>query len=497
MVEVQFNEADNVNIASIKAFSKNIFKFYETIEKLYVRKQKISQIFSKLSFKKKLQIKFSKLSYLVIVILAIILSYYIFIFWHLIPNYESTDQGLNILDMRIVKDVIFSNEQDQLIKGHGGLFHSPRVQFIIFHSLLFLVLWCFTSVILKNPGYFPKKYLDMYNFLFFFRVFSEYILPYNSNNTVDQLEPGNNKLENKKRLSNIQEMEIIIKNKNEIIEALSKLHHDFPEIEIETDDLEDLYSQENNDDVELVEERQRLIGNINRFKNDFINFYQQNSDTKFFMNVKFPCDEISKSHGCKYCFHKKPIRSHHCRHCKQCVLKNDHHCIFIGSCVGFNNYKQFFLFLIYTCLLLIYMIICCIQSLKFYFNEHSHISLEFIIYVIFCIFLITIAFMLIGFTSIHAYLIFTNQTTIENKEKVVNWKINFFYKNIFYNIQSVLGENPLLWFIPIGIGLLKKDETYGGYDFYYDTEKVKKFCDDRKETDNKQNLNAIIVAGNN
>eukprot|EP00042_Codosiga_hollandica_P026413 m.124760 g.124760 ORF g.124760 m.124760 type:complete len:205 (-) comp52187_c0_seq2:274-888(-) len=50
---------------------------------------------------------------------------------------------------------------------------------------------------------------------------------------------------------------------------------------------------------------------------------------------------------CEKCNAPKPIRTHHCSTCRKCVLDMDHHCPFIASCVGRNNYRHFFLFVVY------------------------------------------------------------------------------------------------------------------------------------------------------
>jgi len=66
-----------------------------------------------------------------------------------------------------------------------------------------------------------------------------------------------------------------------------------------------------------------------------------------------PCSEESSPSSssesqCKKCNVVKPPRAHHCSICGHCVLKMDHHCPWINRCVGLNNYRYFYLFLLYV-----------------------------------------------------------------------------------------------------------------------------------------------------
>ncbi|XP_037955971.1 palmitoyltransferase ZDHHC16-like [Teleopsis dalmanni] len=59
---------------------------------------------------------------------------------------------------------------------------------------------------------------------------------------------------------------------------------------------------------------------------------------------------------CKKCILPKPPRTHHCSVCNKCVLKMDHHCPWLNNCVGYSNHRYFFLYMAYTtigCLFLI------------------------------------------------------------------------------------------------------------------------------------------------
>lgn len=60
---------------------------------------------------------------------------------------------------------------------------------------------------------------------------------------------------------------------------------------------------------------------------------------------------------CKKCLMPKPPRTHHCSICNRCILKFDHHCVFLNQCVGHNNHRYFFLYMAYTVIGVIFIVI--------------------------------------------------------------------------------------------------------------------------------------------
>ena len=67
---------------------------------------------------------------------------------------------------------------------------------------------------------------------------------------------------------------------------------------------------------------------------------------------------------CTICKLAKPERAHHCSVCRKCYLRMDHHCFWVGNCIGLNNHKFFLMFIFYTILLSILVLITCILDLN-------------------------------------------------------------------------------------------------------------------------------------
>jgi len=113
---------------------------------------------------------------------------------------------------------------------------------------------------------------------------------------------------------------------------------------------------------------------------------------------------------CRRCHNPKPPRVHHCSVCNRCVMKMDHHCPWVNNCVGFYNYKYFLLFLVYLAAGCLYVAAtCCVPLLltnDFRRPKHSMLLFTFMLS-------LSVLFALSLFIVWHAYLVATNQTTIE------------------------------------------------------------------------------------
>lgn len=130
----------------------------------------------------------------------------------------------------------------------------------------------------------------------------------------------------------------------------------------------------------------------------------------------------------------------------------DHHCPWVANCIGFYNYKFFFNMLFYTsnCSLLV-----CTTAFPLFQGVLSNPNVDYMMayyiitaYVLDC----ALCFLISGFMCFHLYLILTGRTTIEYCEKKTEMA---FYERgspyslgFFKNLQVVLGNNILVWFIP-------------------------------------------------
>lgn len=153
---------------------------------------------------------------------------------------------------------------------------------------------------------------------------------------------------------------------------------------------------------------------------------------------------------CKWCLKYKPDRTHHCRVCRMCILKMDHHCPWIYNCVGFRNYKYFFLLLVYTNIDCVLVVSTMLPSVRAGTQPTTPFMTMFLL--IFgetlAGFLCVLVTMFLGF---HIYLMLQAMTTIEFCEKSTRggFRASIYDRGFVGNICAVLGDNPLLWMLPM------------------------------------------------
>eukprot|EP01120_Amphizonella_sp_Union-15-10_P004320 TRINITY_DN1494_c0_g1_i4.p1 TRINITY_DN1494_c0_g1~~TRINITY_DN1494_c0_g1_i4.p1 ORF type:complete len:141 (-),score=17.90 TRINITY_DN1494_c0_g1_i4:82-504(-) len=137
----------------------------------------------------------------------------------------------------------------------------------------------------------------------------------------------------------------------------------------------------------------------------------------------------------------------------------DHHCPWVNNCVGFGNYKYFMLFLFWTTVLCLFVVLSFIPFLSLDWKDSSSIFVL-IVFIIASTFGVGLFF----FTLSHVFLILKNQTTIEssyrNQDNNNIWDIG-----AFNNWVQVFGEDKFLWLLPLptslgnGIKFPRKDDV--------------------------------------
>ena len=162
---------------------------------------------------------------------------------------------------------------------------------------------------------------------------------------------------------------------------------------------------------------------------------------------------------CKKCECPKPARTHHCSVCRRCVMKMDHHCPWVNNCVGFYNYKYFVLFLVYMHAGCAYTAMSC-GVFVWEGRGHGGVPVQKHGFLLFAFVLtLSVLFALTLFLVWHAFLVATNQTTIEfysnrfaasdARARGEVWR-NPYNLGMRGNFEQVFGmsRHPLSWLLP-------------------------------------------------
>eukprot|EP00928_Gymnodinium_smaydae_P054676 TRINITY_DN38408_c0_g1_i1.p1 TRINITY_DN38408_c0_g1~~TRINITY_DN38408_c0_g1_i1.p1 ORF type:complete len:302 (-),score=36.67 TRINITY_DN38408_c0_g1_i1:35-940(-) len=156
---------------------------------------------------------------------------------------------------------------------------------------------------------------------------------------------------------------------------------------------------------------------------------------------------------CKWCLKFKPDRCHHCRVCNVCVLRMDHHCPWVYNCIGFRNHKYFILLVFYSAVALSIISRNMFESV--WWSTRVDVAIPMMLSLIAAYVLASFLLVLVtAFLTFHIWLTSKAMTTIEFCEKALKNKkydSSVFRLGLYDDICAVLGPNPLLWLLPIGL----------------------------------------------
>ncbi|KAH7842003.1 hypothetical protein Vadar_000372 [Vaccinium darrowii] len=144
---------------------------------------------------------------------------------------------------------------------------------------------------------------------------------------------------------------------------------------------------------------------------------------------------------CDTCMVYRPPRTSHCSICNNCIQRFDHHCPWVGQCVGRRNYRFFYMFILTSTILCVYVFVFSwvdiIRQKDSVLDALSQdILSDFLI--VYCFFAV---WFVGGLTVFHLYLTCTNQTTYENFRYRYDKKENPYNNGMINNLREIFFSN--------------------------------------------------------
>ena len=335
---------------------------------------------------------------LLLLSLCFFLLYFIYLYTYLIPKIISAP---------------FVNDLDYLLfPGNEKIEYDSKflVLFVMFHILLFLFLFSLLKTIFSAPGYVSVE------------------------------------CSNKIAINAIKEFKIMMNRYNDMKDSSKKNQFSgfFRENEPENGKkelIEEINSPPLFNFAEMIEKKIYLDARKNIL--DTISMLSIDEE-KFCLFVKEHNYRL-----CSTCNTFKPLRSGHCPECNICVLKMDHHCEWLQTCIGLRNYKFFIVMIFYGNCFFQFMVTSYVKfAWDAVFNATVSLWSSYFILMVFLI-MVVINLRFIGLLILHIFLISTGRTSREFLKNQKSSQTRRYDLGYLQNIREVLGENILLWFLPL------------------------------------------------
>lgn len=126
----------------------------------------------------------------------------------MIPRFESLASGLTF---KFWKASVWADNE----------YRNVFINFIVFHILLLMILWCFGITVFSDPGPLNKEYFNTVSIIKFYRTFFEYILKIDTENFFEFFK--------EKEYELLDDLSWIIENETDITNKINEIKKAFKE----------------------------------------------------------------------------------------------------------------------------------------------------------------------------------------------------------------------------------------------------------------------------